>query len=165
VTDQARHGWSSDFPRFHNSPAKVIRGSLQDFILEAGAEQIRAWDSSIPQLQREVGEVLESDSAAPGYTAILEYELPMEARRPDVILLVQDAVVVLELKGKHRPSQADIDQASAYGRDLQCYHRECEGRRVMPILVPTLAQGRLGERSGVQIAGPDALDGLVEEFA
>ena len=37
-------------------------------------------------------------------------------------------VLVLELKGKLEPSQADFDQAAAYARDLRCYHRECWDR-------------------------------------
>ena len=41
----------------------------------------------------------------------------MESRRPDVVLLVGDGVLVVELKGKTGPSQADIDQAAAYARD------------------------------------------------
>jgi hypothetical protein len=43
---------------------------------------------------------------------------------------------VIELKGKEAPSQADIDQAAAYARDLRCYHRECSNRNVVPVLVP-----------------------------
>ena len=54
-------------------------------------------------------EVVEVDALAREYTAILEYELPMESRRPDVVLLVSGAVVVLELKGKTEPDQADLD--------------------------------------------------------
>ncbi len=37
----------------------------------------------------------------------------MEARRPDVILLANGAVVVLECKTKASPIQPDLDQASA----------------------------------------------------
>lgn len=62
-------------------------------------------------------------------------------------------------------SQADLDQASAYARDLRCYHRECEHRPVVPIVVPTRARGYIGNQAGVQIAGPDALDSLVDELA
>jgi hypothetical protein len=54
----------------------------------------------------ETGKVVEVDALAREYTAILEYELPMESRRPDVVLLVSGAVVVLELKGKTEPDQA-----------------------------------------------------------
>lgn len=158
----ARFGWGSDFPKFHTTPARVIRTSLQALVRDASPEQIRAWDDSIPDLQREVGEVVTCDSNAGTYTAILEYELPMESRRPDAVLLIRGPVVVLELKGKSTPSQADVDQAAAYARDLRCYHSECADRDVVPVVVPTRAQGDLGQRGGVRIVGPDALDRLVE---
>ncbi len=102
--EMARRGWDSDFPSFQGTAARIIRGKLHEFIADAGIEQIRAWDASIPALQREVGEVLVREPAANAYTAILEYELPLESRRPDVVLLVGGAVVVLELKGKTNPS-------------------------------------------------------------
>ena len=164
VESEARYGWESDFPLFRRTETRIIRGRLEAFIRDASIEQVRAWQASIPQLQHEIGEVLDRDAAAAGYTAILEYELPMETRRPDVVLLVRGPVIVLELKGKDAPSQADVDQAAAYARDLQCYHRACDGRRVVPILVPMRAKGRLGTRSGVEIMGPDAVDGAVEEL-
>jgi hypothetical protein len=161
----AVYGWESSFPRFRAESPRVIRGKLVDVIREASPEQIRAWDDSIPMLQREVGEMLTADGSAADYTAILEYELPMDSRRPDVLFLVSAGVVILELKGKLVPSQADLDQAAAYARDLRCYHRECHERSVVPILVPTRAKGDLGERGGVHVAGPDVLDSLVPRLA
>lgn len=80
----------------------------------------------------------------------------MESRRTDVIFLAKSSVVVLELKGKTRPSQADIDQAAAYLRDLRCYHRECEDRPVLALCVPMKARGYLGRQHDVHILGPDA---------
>ncbi len=160
--DEARYGWGSDFPTFTRTPARVIRGKLESFIRNAGEKQIRAWDDSIPPLQREIDEVLTVNEEAAAYSTILEYELPMESRRPDVVLLARSTVVVLELKGKVSPSLADIDQASAYARDLRCYHSECEQRPVVPVVVPMRAKGYLGNQAGVHIAGPDAVDQLVE---
>jgi len=138
---------------------------LQSFVADVSPEQVRAWTESIPPLQSEVAEVLRASAAARHYSAILEYELPMESRRPDVVLLVGAGVMVLELKGKLEPSQADLDQASAYARDLRWYHRECHERPVVPILVPTRARGYVREQSGVHVAGPDALDDLIGRFA
>ena len=89
----------------------------------------------------------------------------MESRRPDVVLLVGDGVLVIELKGKELPSQADIDQAAAYARDLKCYHRECWNREVVPVLVPTRAKGYLRQAGDVHIAGPDAVDTLVDQLS
>ena len=109
-----------------------------------------------------MGEVVEIDELAQQYTAILEYELPLESRRPDVVLLVNGAVVVLELKGKAEPEQADLDQAAAYARDLRCYHKHCAEREVHAVVVPTRAHGYVGVRDGVHVAGPDSLHELIK---
>jgi len=166
MTDErARCGWESDFPAFHATPAARVRERLQSFVTDHSPEQVRAWNESVPPLQGEVAEVLRAHASARHYSAILEYELPMESRRPDVVLLVGAGVMVLELKGKLRPSQADLDQAAAYARDLRCYHRECHERPVVPVLVPTRARGYMGEEAGVHVAGPDALDALIGRLA
>jgi hypothetical protein len=102
--------------------------------------------------------------AAPDYSAILEYELPLESRRTDVIFLAKGSVVVLELKGKLKPSQADIDQAAAYVRDLRCYHRECADRPVLALCVPMKAHGYLSRHHDVHVLGPDAVDKLVKDL-
>jgi len=86
----------------------------------------------------------------------------MESRRTDVIFLAKGSVVVLELKGKQRPSQADIDQAAAYVRDLRCYHSECSDRPVLALCVPMKARGYIGCQHDVHILGPDAVDEFVE---
>ncbi len=165
VASIARYGWESGFPVFEASDSRVIRQALQGFIRDASPEQVRAWDDSIPKLQTEFREVLLRDAGASEYTAILEYELPMESRRPDVVVLAGGAVVVLELKGKTRPSQADLDQASAYARDLRCYHRECADRKVHAVVVPTRARGDFGCEDGVHILGPDRIDAFVCDLA
>jgi hypothetical protein len=164
MAEVARHGWESNFPGFHTTPSRAIREQLESFLKNSSPEQIRAWDQSIPQLQTEVQEVLATDGDAPTYSAILEYELPLESRRPDAVLLIRGAVVVVELKGKFSPSQADIDQAAAYARDLRCYHRDCANRPVIAVLVPTLARGYQSFDFGVHVVGPDALDGVIEEL-
>ena len=159
--NSARYGWESDFPTFEKSEAGAIRERLQAFITDASHQQVAAWDQSIPPLQSEVAEILTRISAAANYETILEYELPMESRRTDVIFLISGAVVVIELKGKDRPSQADLDQAAAYGRDLRCYHRDCADIPVYVVLMPMRARGYQGDVAGVHIMGPDALDDFI----
>ena len=161
---RARYGWESDFPTFSETEPRVVRVSLEDFLVDAGESQIRAWDDSIPKIQVEVGAVVEVDESAGQYTAILEYELPLESRRPDVVLLVNGAVVVLELKGKTEPDQADLDQAAAYARDLRCYHKHCAEREVHAVVVPTRAPGYIGVRDGVHVCGPASLHELIGDF-
>lgn len=162
---RARVGWESDFPEFSSVAPREIREALREFVTDASPEQVRAWTDAIPPLQAEVQEILVRDELARRYSAILEYELPMEARRPDVILLVGAVVVVVELKGKTHPSQADVDQVAAYARDLRCYHRECADRPVVPVIVPTRARGYQQLMDGVHVAGPDALDAIVSRLS
>lgn len=157
-------GWSSNLLCFGEAPAAYITGSLQAFVRDASPQQIRAWNDSIPELQRETGELVARGSEAGGFSAILEYQLPMEARRPDVVLLLGGPVLVLELKGKAVAERVDIDQAAAYARDLRGYHRECSDRTVQPVLVLVKGQGFLASESGVDIVGPDVLDKLAADL-
>ena len=80
---RARYGWESDFPDFADASSIDVRKQLRHFVSDASPEQERAWSSSIPQLQDEIEEVLLRNQLARDYSAILEYELPMESRRPD----------------------------------------------------------------------------------
>jgi hypothetical protein len=164
VTGIPGFGWLSSFPDFSSSPAATVREALLAFAGDAGKAQLDAWRDSIPPLQQEVREVLRRERFSRSYTALLEYELPYELRRPDVIFLAGKGLFVLELKGKSRADRADIDQASAYGRDLRAYHRECHDRPVHPALVLTRARGRIGFDAGVHIVGIDAVDDLVNEL-
>ena len=68
---------------------------------------------------------------------------------------------MIELKGKALPTQADLDQAAAYARDLRAYHRECQDRPVHAVLLPTGSKDVPREVDGVWVTGPQALDHLV----
>lgn len=158
---EAKRGWDSDFVQFEKTPRSRILERLQLTYPESSREERRSWGDTVPKLQQEVGEVVRIDTHYARCTAVLEYQLPMESRRADAVLLLRDGVVVIELKGKLHPSDADIDQAHAYARDLRCYHRECHERPVHAVLVPTRMRGRGGAERNVHVCGPDALDALV----
>lgn len=85
-----------------------------------------------------------------------------------MVLLANETVIVVEMKGRSEARQVDLDQASAYARDLRCYHRCCDvdsgGRRVHAVLVPMRARGYLGQEQGVHVVGPDALADLVHRL-
>ena len=98
---RARFGWESDFPSFTEAATVTVRDRLKAFITDASPEQLRAWSDSIPQLQEEIEEILLRHEQAKRYSAILEYELPMESRRPDVILPIGGGLLVLELDAVH----------------------------------------------------------------
>ena len=162
--EQSEHaGWSSDFRAFRETSPRYIRKLLQSFVRDASFEQIQAWDESIPRLQAEATELAASVLEGDKFSAILEYRLPMEHRRPDVILLASGPVVVLELKGKQVAARVDLDQAAAYARDLRGYHRECADRMVIPALVLMRAGNGRASDGVVEVLGPEALDELVAD--
>lgn len=160
-----RFGWQSSLESFSRSEPRVVRLQLQRFVTDASPEQIRAWDQSIPWLQRECRELEVRDAAAREYTAILEYELPRDSRRPDVVVLERGCVAVLELKGALHPSQAALDQALGYARDLRAYHAACAGRAVTPALLVRGGGATAVERDGVYVVGPEGLDSLLERLS
>jgi hypothetical protein len=165
MTEQERWGWKSDLPTFGRTTPRVVRLSLQQFVRDASPEQVRAWDDSLPWLQRECNGLVECHDDAKSYTAILEYQLPRDSRRPDVIVLEGGVVVVLELKGYSRATQAALDQVMAYARDLRAYHVSCADRPVVPVLVPTRSGPHDLVVDGVHVVGPDGVRALLEKLA
>jgi len=159
-----RYGWRSSVGEFTRSEPKLVRLELNKFVADASPEQIRAWDQCIPWLQRECRELEVRDTSAHEYTAILEYQLPRDSRRPDVLVLERGCVAVLELKGTLHASQAAIDQALGYARDLAAYHAACADRRVTPVLLVRGGGPIAHLRDGVYVVGPAGLDTLLAEL-
>jgi len=162
--DTGHAGWSGSIPVFINEESRKIRIALEEFVKDAGNSQIRAWQNSIPQLksvmEHYLGNRKDGDNGA-----VLEYALPMEqGRRPDVIVLDNGAVVVLELKGYGIVKQEDLDQVSSYARDLRHYHSMCRDREVIAMLVPLQMRGEWEQRDDVIICGPDLLPGLLQQI-
>jgi hypothetical protein len=160
-----RAGWVSNLPTFHGTEARVVCLSLGDFVKNPGPDQVRAWSHWIPELQREVGSLLNSYEPAREYTAILEYELPRDLRRPDVVVLEQGVVIVLELKGRPTATRAGIDQVVAYARDLRAYHIACHKRQVIPVLVMSGASHNPALVDDVWIVGPSGIHKLLLRLA
>lgn len=152
------YGWLSDLPAFVQTEPKIIRQTLEDFLQDHNVSQIRAWDASIPIVQRESRYVLLEEERSQKFTIILEYELPRQGgRRPDVIVLENGVVAVIEFKGKENVNESDIDQVAAYARDLKNYHSECHDLSVVPILVLTRSKAERTEINGVTVIAPGSL--------
>ncbi|HEY0961853.1 MAG TPA: DNA/RNA helicase domain-containing protein, partial [Pseudomonadales bacterium] len=158
-------GWQSDLTTFHSTAPNVIRSKLQAFVRDASREQITAWDHALPWLQDECRALEELDKTSTRYITVLEYELPRDFRRPDVIVLERGTVVVLELKGSPFPTRAALDQVRAYARDLAAYHAGCANVDVIPILVVGRAARELETRDGVMITSPVGLASLLNSLS
>ena len=106
------------------------------------------------------------DNSHPGFSIIFEYQLPYESgRRPDVVLLSEEQVIILEFKMKHFAYPADMDQCTAYGRDIREYHYESRDREVIDALVLTKANSLLEQDTevGTYICSGDKLGDFLEE--
>ncbi|EAS42984.1 DUF2075 domain-containing protein [Photobacterium profundum] len=107
--------------------------------LEIGDLQKSAWQDCFKHLQSELATLADTD----GYI-IFEYILPMEGgRRPDVILLIENKLFILEFKMKDKFARSDIDQLKGYYRDISGYHKESIKLDIMACLVTTKSNGVL----------------------
>ena len=157
----ARFGWHSTFSEFVSAEPRCIETSLADFLPGSSPQQVQSWRSSIKWLQREYDYCIKEDSATYSSKTILEYELPRDFRRPDVLVLRSGLVVVLEVKGRVGMAQAARDQVSAYARDLRAYHRACADQIVVPILVPSNGSSEPVLIDDVWVVGPAGVHGLL----
>jgi len=85
---------------------------------------------------------------------LFEYMLPFEGgRRPDVILLVDNRVIILEFKAKVKPSLEDFEQAIHYREDIRKFHAETHKRNltVESYLVVTETDGPIIEYRGIPV--------------
>lgn len=96
---------------------------------------------------------------------IFEYDLPYESgRRPDVILLSSDDVVILEFKMKNIIKEEDIDQVKAYARDLSEYHYESRNKNVIPFLVLTKTTNLNKKIDNIQCVSDDMLQKVFDDI-
>ncbi len=121
-------------------------------------QQIAAWQSYFPLLQKTFQIVSEVPTEL-----VFEYEIPRErGRRPDLIVLAHDQVLILEFKGKSELRKADQLQAEGYLRDISCYHQASHHLRVSAAIVLTEKNEVLSQSFNqiVHLSGPTLADYL-----
>ena len=90
-----------------------------EYVLSLGASQEHAWKDCYEKLQKYLP-LIDNDNKQFGI--IFEYALPYESgRRPDVLLVSKEQVIILEFKMKNIFLPEDIDQVAAYARDIREY--------------------------------------------
>ena len=73
-------------------------------------------------------------------------------RRPDVVVLAGDTVVVLEFKTTGSLHVADLDQVRAYARDLADYHLAHAARADLSRRLGQAAQARISYEKALALA-------------
>ena len=102
MQENQQAGWHGSIKEFFEADKRIVRSALESFIEDAGSSQIRAWRDSIPMIQRvlrSMKDLKQGSGVVVNDGALLEYVLPMEGgRRPDMIVLENGVVLILEFK-------------------------------------------------------------------
>ncbi len=150
------YGWAGSVPQFlalsDERWLEILAKHYEALTHEAaGPGQLAAWRSERRTL---TDTFVTLGTGASKWSVVAEFELPFEGgRRPDIVVLAGTAVVVLEYKAEPRISQAHIDQASAYARDLSEYHEASHFRDVFAYVVATTSAA-LSDVDGVSVIAP-----------
>lgn len=132
-----------------------------EYDLPLDTTQIGVWKDCYKVLQREL---IQFNSNHPNFSIVFEYGLPYESgRRPDVVLVCAEFVIVLEFKKKNRILAADFDQACAYQRDIEEYHYESRTRNVMTLLVETELKDTYYDEDTISVCSGDLLHVALED--
>ena len=157
------YAWAGDLESFVAEPVESLLGALTRFTRETGGPQLFAWHNSIAVFKDQLRTCLPNGA---GMGLVLEFQLPNTGgRRPDLILLENGTVVVVEFKNRVAAEQADVDQVRRYVRDLADYHSACHDRQLVPLLVPMGMSGPAFEWDGVFVMPPSALGTRIRSLA
>ncbi|MBB6099405.1 hypothetical protein HNR42_002846 [Deinobacterium chartae] len=121
--------------RFLQEDDDAIIGALVTAVAKTGIEsqratQIAAWREEIRILKDQ----LHAHDLRRWHIA-LEYELPRRSKRPDVILLADDVIFVVEFKVGAKDHDASARwQAEDYCLNLRDFHAESRNRTLVPVV-------------------------------
>lgn len=161
-------GWAGTLESFTRANSADIVGELAEHYLRLNAEpsessHLHAWRSSIAAAQKATAWLEETRPDSLSWHVVLEYELPRErGRRPDLILLAGNCIVVVEFKDFSDPLPGHIDQVEAYARDLADYHAASHGREMRSVLCLTRAKMSLAQdHDTIVVSGADLAQGIL----
>lgn len=128
-----------------------------EYVLSLGPEQVAAW--------KDCFKVMQDTPLYDCASIVFEYALPYESgRRPDVLLVTKEHVVILEFKMKNRILEADVDQVAAYARDIREYHFESREKSVVPVLVLTRTTDVDEIINDVHVVSADNLSIIIDDY-
>lgn len=98
------------------------------------SDQTLTWERDIRSLRQALEECAIRSDSAKSWGLLLEFSIPRKEMRIDVVLLIRDAIVVLEAKTGHAGLQAKR-QIEEYALLLHYFHKASTGHRIVPIIV------------------------------
>jgi hypothetical protein len=105
--------------------------------------QLHAWEVTATWLHQVA---LSLPSSHNNTRFLFEHRLPLSQERPDLIVLTDDLIVVVEAKtGNHESLSAARAQTLQYARSVYNFASIASGRAVVPVLLRTNATGKTGQ--------------------
>ena len=164
-------GWAGSVDLFLKTDKQQWLESLKEhhqvcMNMPAEPSQITAWIDTYKVLKEVFDNLQQIKPESTSWSIVFEYELPRErGRRPDVLILAGNTILVLEFKGYSIPLQAHLDQVEAYARDLKNYHEASHDCEIPPILVLTGSRSIEAEdHGGTYVASPRSLVEVVNKL-
>ncbi|WP_226546044.1 DNA/RNA helicase domain-containing protein [Bacillus thuringiensis] len=139
------YGWAGTIEQFKQLDVQFFVKQLLDHVYKTNtndskiASQKKAWIDSFNKLQDLFNRFSNLDASL-----IFEYEiLRGGGRRPDVLLLINGYLIVLECKSYNNVSPSEYIQTSLYMRDLEHYHSAIQesNMQVIGVLLLTNYEG------------------------
>ena len=156
-------GWFSPIEKFIKTDEKLILKNLIQ--KDSSHQQVSAWKNSIKILQQEFKKLTLINTISSDWTIVFEYELPREGgRKPDVLLISKNYVLVFEFKDQSLVKQSYIDQVSAYSQDIQIYHHLSHTMNVIPILICTKWIDNNYKKDNVHIINKNQINTFVNDL-
>lgn len=130
-------------------------GFNQSFKLPLGNIQIGVWRDCFRVLKDALPRF---NAGYPNFHIVFEYALPYESgRRPDVVLVSNEFLIILEFKKKNSVLRSDIDQTAAYLRDMEEYHYESRNKNIFALLVVTEMKDQYYKDDTISVVSGDLL--------
>jgi len=133
--------YTASVPKFLDDNVDKIVGLLARAIADTGitiqySRQIEVWKDQVNLLKDSLQNLsAEKAGILDHWHIALEYELPRRQKRPDVIVLADDRILVIEFKfGMERYEAAAKWQADDYALNIRDFHAASHERYIVPIL-------------------------------
>ncbi len=130
----------------------LIRASAAAGFATHFNKQTEAWEKELKIIGEVAIELMACIPRSSEWWLLLEYEIPRRQKRPDVILLAEELILVVEFKiDADTYLGANEWQVQSYALDLRDFHAESRNRTIVPILVATDAPAAANKFSAPEL--------------
>ncbi|MBL8372516.1 MAG: DUF2075 domain-containing protein [Burkholderiaceae bacterium] len=128
--------YSTSLAEFLNTPDEAVLGKLvENSLFPIELDQRNAWSQQIELLKEPL-----KPWSGQGHV-FFEFVVPRMGRRIDVLVIVRNAIFVIEFKvGESHFTRHALDQAWDYALDLKNFHEPSHSATIVPVLVATEAR-------------------------